>query len=216
MSGGARLPELHLEILKLVWSEWDSPKTGRIVDGGLTRDEIFEGLQGKYQSNWRPPKPKPGELASLAVLPSSPPLVNKSVTLKRHLQQLCENEPQYLTIGKVTDRRGSPFVYKINDLRVATWPSTAFILTEVWKAKHLEKRLLLQAMLHQRNVAFIPDQSATQDEVEAEIEKQVNWCLAQHYLEFVEQHMSEFRPAPRLHYEHKLLEFIARSGRLGD
>jgi len=218
MFGNARLPELHLEILKLVWLEWDSTKTGgRIVDGGLTRDEIFEGLKGTYQSGWRPPKPKVGEIAS-PVLPSAPPLVRESTTLKRHLQQLCADHPRYtnetkfLTRGKVTDRAGSPFVYKINDIMLATWPSTAFMLTEVWKAKHMGRQVLIDAMVHQQNVIFLADKSATPEQIREEIEKQINWCLAQHYLEHVEEHkLTDYRAAHRLHYEYRLLDFISSS-----
>jgi hypothetical protein len=209
----AQLPEVHLEILKLLWAEWNSTRAGdRIVDGGLTRDEIFTGLSGKVQSNWRP-KPAAAAESASPILPSAPPLVNVAPTLKRHLHQLCNDAPKYLTSGKVTDRRGSPFVYKINDLTVATWPSTAFLLTDVWKAKHREKRLLIEAMLNQEQVAFL-DKSATSDQIIREIEKEINWCLAHSYLEYVEEHEeTAYRPAARLHYEYRLLEFIARQAR---
>jgi len=212
MSGAAQLPELHLEILKLIWLEWNSNRAGeRLVDGGLTRDEIFASLSGKLHSNWNS-KPRPGD-ANSAVLPPAPPLINAAVTLKRHLHQLCAGEPQYLITRKVPDRRGSPFVYKINDVSVVTWPSTAFLLTEVWKAKHIGKDVLVEAMLAQDGVAFL-DKPAAREQVIREIERQINWCLAQKYLEYVEEHEeSDYRPADRLHYECRFLEYVARKVR---
>ena len=155
--------------------------------------------------------PRIGELS--AVLPPAPPLVGNSATLKRHLKMLCEIEPKYLTSGMVTDRRGSPFVYKMNDLTVATWPSTAYILTEVWKAKHISRQFLVQMMLRQQSVKFL-DGSATQQEIAAEVEKQIEWCESQRYLDYVEKHeKTDYRAADRLHFEYRLLEYIARHSR---
>jgi hypothetical protein len=215
MPDRAQLPELHLEILKLVWSEWNNTQTGRrIVDGGLTRDELFDGLKDKRQSNWLPRRPKATDQVLSPVLPSAPPLVAESETLKRHLHHLCIDDPKYLTSAKVTDRRGSPFVYKINDMTVITWPSTAFLMTEIWKAKHVPKHTFVESMVRQKKVRFLADEASTREQIVTEIESQINWCIAQRYLEHVEQReLAAYRPADRLHYESRLLAFIAQHAR---
>jgi hypothetical protein len=215
MPEAAQLPELHLEILKLVWSAWSEPnnlKVTNLVDGGLTRDEIFEALKGKTRSRWKAPKTTSGTASEISV--EAPPLVNASDTLKRHLQALTTRPPNYLTSGRVTDRPGSPFVYEINDVTVITYPSTAFMMTEVFRAqKHMEASLLIKAMLQQHKigrVAFVADQSASDDEIRVEIKEQLEWCIAQKYLVPVDEHATGYRAGKRLHYEYKLLEFIAR------
>lgn len=201
------LPELHLEILQLVWSEWNRDQNNRFVTGGVTRDEIFVALREKPRRRWKPSK-------DLAVMPvAAPLLISKSATLKSHLKALCDDRFHRLVSKRTADYRGGPLVYMINDLTTATYSSTAYLLVHLYQNRHMETRDLIRSMLAQSDVPFLPG-AHTQEETSVEIQQQIDWCLDRQYLAYVDKHPTELRYTERLRYEYHFLEFVARHPRL--
>ena len=198
----AQLSELNLEIMKLVWCEWWNPSENTAADGGLTRDEIFERLKDKKRAVRRRPSKSAGDVS-----PRS--LINQSKTLKSHLLELS-SPPERLKVDGTADFPGAPLVYVMNDITTVTWPSTAFMLREVWRLKHVEQTHLVQMMTDQKDVFFSANKSATADETRLEINKQIEWSKSHDYLEHVEHHPNELHFTRRLRYEYRLLEYIAR------
>jgi len=185
----AKLPPVHLEILKLLWIEWTRPRAGRALNGGLTRLEIHN------------------ELAS--PVDGRPPIKLKPQSLKVHLRELCEDERHYLQ-HKSLPGRGGRYGYMINTETVVTWPSTAFLLATLWRAKHFERGDLVRVLMDQRQVEFVIDPAANETKLKQEIEQQLDWCLANGYVSAVRQHSSELQPGERLEYELELIQFLAR------
>jgi hypothetical protein len=96
----------------------------------------------------------------------------------------------------------------INDLTTVTYSSTAFMLLEIFRRKHIEQRDLAGAMHGQRKMVFLLG-NPTLEEVTAEIKQQINWCRTNSYVKYVDEHATELRPTSRLLYEYRFLEFVA-------
>jgi hypothetical protein len=214
MSEPIQLSELHLEIMKLLWLEWNEAQPGTAVTGGLTRDEIFQRLKGRVRINWNPPREsdRPGSRGGAGIEKSRPQLVNKAETLKGHLKRLCHERPERLRASRTSDYPGAPYVYMINDITTVTYSSTASMLLEIFRKKHIEQRDLIGRLRTQTTVSFLAG-SPTPEELTHEIVQQINWCRARSYVEYVAEHQTELRPMTRLLYEYKFLEFVAAHAR---
>lgn len=179
-----RLPTIDLEILKLLWKDLYSGN-----GFGLTRKEIFEALKEKTAH-------------------SQLPIFQTDAALRSHLRALKARDPSLMVSGKAETNvpGGKPLVYKFDRDITISWPTTAFMLIQLWQfqGRAVERHVFIEKMLQ----LGIKNSStgmtkATRDELSRQIDTSIAWG----YINLINR--SVLLPTDRIQFEHDLLKFIA-------
>jgi hypothetical protein len=178
-----QLPKVDLQILKMLWVELHS---GRGF--GLTRKQIFEEFKRSI-----------GE---------GGPLVRTDAALRVHLRLLVQRKPALVVVKKMETNEpgGRPHSYAIDRDSIITWPSTATMLVELWKAqpvRSVERATFVEQMLQRNILNSSTGKPATENEILKQLKTSQDWG----YIAYVNE--SVMLPGDRLEFELEYLEFVA-------
>jgi hypothetical protein len=178
-----RLTAIDLEILKLLWTDLYSGN-----GFGLTRKKLLASIQEKTPKD-------------------QAPIVKTDSALRVHLRKLISHIPPLMVSGKAeTDTPGGkPSVYKFARDAAITWPTTAFILLQLWQfpGRAVEREVFIEKMLKLGVGNSSTGNRLTEDELRYQIATSIKW----NYIDLVNN--SVLVPTDRVEFEHALLEFIA-------
>ena len=176
------LPQVDVEVLKLLWDDLrlrQAEKQGF----GLTILQIIDGL-------------KEHDI-----------VLTKTAVQRIHLNRLRSDK---LIVGRkfeTNKKRGDrPLIYTLDRDNIITWPSTAFMLIQLWQTEFqaIERDDFVQQMLEKK----IRNSSTPNRVADASgIIRQLNACADWGYIGYFNE--TVMKPSRRLEYELPYLEFVA-------
>ena len=185
---GTQLPQIDLEILKLLWLDLRSGRSGGL---GLTRKQLFVALHHDV------------------IVAGETPCVKTDAALRPHLRKITQRSPSVVVVRPVETNEpgGKPNGYAIDRDHIVTWPSTAAMLIALWETepvKQVEQSVFVEQVLQRK----IPNSSTGKPATENEILKQVKTSHEWGYITYVNE--TVMVPSSRLEYELEYLAFVAR------
>jgi hypothetical protein len=174
----ATLSRIDTEILGMLWSDYfRGPMEHDRV--GLRISEIQDGLRSKNFVR------------------------SRSGLQRNHLNRLADRRLIAVRKAQTEARGDKPNLYTLNRDNIITWPSTACMVIEIWRAREVERPVFVKRMLDEQITNSATGRRSTEDAIVRQLDTSKEWG----YLTYVGDAI--ILPARRTELELGYLRFVA-------